>query len=52
MEQAEYSETSRNHPKGKSTTFTKRRKFEMKKAKVAGNRAAENWNREQKLALS
>jgi hypothetical protein len=49
MEQAEYTETSGNHPKEKNTTFTARRKFEMKKAKVVGSRTAENcvW----KLAL-
>jgi hypothetical protein len=36
MEQAEYTETSENHPEEKNTTFTARRKFEMKKVKVDG----------------
>ena len=42
MEQAEYSETSENHLKEKNTTFSTRRKIEIKKAKVVCNRTAEN----------
>jgi len=42
MEQAEHSETSENHPEGKNTTFSTRRKFEIKKAKVVGTSTAEN----------
>jgi hypothetical protein len=37
MEQAEDSEKSENRTKEKNTTFTTRRKFEIKKAKVVGN---------------